>query len=210
MTTKQTVLFSPLLVIGANLGAAVFFGEYIGKWAFVPMMLTCWGLWVFFVLRYSPPGTIGRWLRRPSGSRWWLALALLVGLLPLPLFLLHASALSPWTIWLPWLLIALVNPWIEEFYWRGLLLDHSRHWPTWLAIAYSSVLFSANHFAFGINSVVNSGYDVLASTLVMGMVWGLVYQKTKSLRWAILSHFLVDVFNLSAAAFLDASDKGSW
>jgi membrane protease YdiL (CAAX protease family) len=77
-------------------------------------------------------------------------------------------------------------------------------------VIYSSALFALNHAAFGINSEVNSGYDVVVSTLIMGVVWAVVYLKTKSLRWTILSHFLVDFLNVSAAAFLDLWDKGSW
>jgi membrane protease YdiL (CAAX protease family) len=61
-----------------------------------------------------------------------------------------------------------------------------------------------------VNSELNQGLTVIAVTFIMGVVWGLVYKKTFSLRWVIFAHFLIDIFNLSAASFLDLYDKGSW
>jgi membrane protease YdiL (CAAX protease family) len=210
MNKERIVLLSPFLIIGVNLGTAYLFGQIIGKWAFIPMILFGWILWLFFIFRYGGQVSINNWLKKPSGKFWWGILALFIGLIPLPLFIFHSETLSNWTIWLPWIILALVNPWIEEFYWRGLLLDNAKKWSNWTAVLYSSILFAVNHAAFGINSDINSGYDVVISTLIMGIVWGFVYLKTKSLRWAILSHFMVDFFNLSAAAFMDLWDKGAW
>ena len=70
--------------------------------------------------------------------------------------------------------------------------------------------FAVTLAVFGINSELNSGITVIISTFVMGVFWGFVYKKTNSLRWIILAHLLVDLFNLSAASFLDLYDKGSW
>jgi membrane protease YdiL (CAAX protease family) len=104
--------------------------------------------------------------------------------------------------------VALINPWIEEFYWRGLLLDFTKNWSYWASVLYSGFLFSINHAAFGINSKLNSGVEIVLSTLIMGIVWGFVYKKTNSLRWTILAHFLVDFLGLSVPAFLDLWEKG--
>ncbi|MBD3903325.1 CPBP family intramembrane metalloprotease [Chryseobacterium sp. C-2] len=104
---------------------------------------------------------------------------------------------------MPWILIALINPWMEEFYWRGLLTDHTKKWNGLFSILFSSILFSLNHLVFGIHSELFRGYEVLLSTFVMGMVWAITYKKTNSLRWVILSHFLVDFLNLSVPSFLD-------
>ena len=210
ISNRTVVLLSPILIIGIHHIVAYGSGQVIGKWAFVPMLITCWLLWMYFVLRYGGGASIQRWLQPPKRTGWWIVLALFVGILPLPVFLFHHDALASWTIWLPWLVIALINPWIEEFYWRGLLLDYTKHWPAWTAVLYSSGLFALNHFAFGINSQVNSGYDVVVATFIMGVAWAIIYLKTKSLRWTIFSHILVDLLNLSAAGFLDVYDKGSW
>ena len=209
MKKNPIVILSPFIIIAVNLFVAYAFGLIIGKWAFIPMILIGWVLWSFFILKYGGLKSIKRWLKKPRGKYYWIAIAIIVGLLPLPLFIFHSSTLADWTIWLPWIVLALINPWIEEFYWRGLLLDSIKGWSNWFAILYVCTLFALNHAAFGINSNLNSGYHVVASTFVMGMVWGIIYLKTRSLWWPILSHFMVDFFNLSAASFMDLYSN-SW
>ncbi len=210
MNNKLIVTLSPFLIIGVNFGVAYLFGQLIGKWAFVPMILIGWTLWLFFILKFGGNEQIKNWLKESKGKLLWKILAVFIGLLPLPLFIFHSDTLSEWTIWMPWIVLALINPWIEEFYWRGLLLDNTKNWSNWIAILYSSSLFAINHAAFGINSELNSGFEIVISTLIMGIVWGIVYKKTKSLRWIIFGHFLVDFLGLSAAAFLDLWEKGTW
>ena len=210
MTNKQVVITSPFLVIVTNLATAYAFGSIIGKWAFIPMVVIGWTLWLFFILKFGGRKSLKKWLKKPYGSWGWGVLALMVGLIPLPLFLQHVETLAGWQVWLPWILLALINPWMEEFYWRGLLLDYLKSWPNWVSIVFTSILFAANHIAFGVNSEINSGFEVVVSTLIMGLIWAIVYKQTGSLRWAIVSHFLVDFFGLSAASFLDLFEKGGW
>ena len=210
LSTKQIVLISPFLIIVINFGIAFLFGRIIGKWAFIPIILIEWCLFLLFILRFSKKTTRKKWLQKASGSNGWNILALFVGILPLPLFLMHYNTLEPWQVWIPWILLALINPWIEEFYWRGLLLDYTKDWPNWIAILFTSLVFGLNHAVFGVNSELNSGFTVIVSTLIMGIIWALVFKKTNSLRWIIFAHFLVDFFNLSAASFLDLYEKGNW
>ncbi len=210
MTKRNIVIASPFLIIAANFGAAFAFGPIIGKWSFIPMILIGWTLWLFFIIKFGRIDSIKKWLKKPTGSIGWSLLGIVIGLIPLPLFIFHSETLSRWHIWLPWILLALVNPWIEEFYWRGLLLDFTENWSKWTSVLYGSLLFAINHAAFGINSELNSGFEIIISTLIMGVVWAIVYNKTKSLRWVIFAHFLVDFLGLSAAAFLDLWEKGTW
>ena len=187
------------------------FGEIIGKWAFIPIVLIEWILFLFFVFKYGGgKDSIKRWLQKPKGSISWSISAVLMGLITLPLFLMHYGTLTHWTIWVPWILLALINPWMEEFYYRGFLLDNTTEWKNWQAILFSTIVFSMNHAVFGINSEVNSGFTILISTLIMGLVWSITFKKTKSLRWLIFAHFLVDFFSLSAPAFLDLFETGKF
>ncbi|MEM6892383.1 MAG: type II CAAX endopeptidase family protein [Bacteroidota bacterium] len=210
MTKKQIVILSPFLIIGVNFGVAFAFKKTLGNWAFTPMILFGWALWLFFILKFGGRESITQWLKKPTGKWGWGILAILVGLIPLPLFIFHSGTLTHWTIWLPWITLALINPWIEEFYWRGLLLNYTKDWLNWLAVLYSSALFALNHAAFGINSELNSGFEIVVSTFIMGIVWAWVYKKTQSLRWVIFAHFLVDFLGLSVPAFLDLWEKGAW
>lgn len=205
---KTIVLASPFLITAINFLVAYVFGEIMGKWAFIPIILIEWCLFMFFVLRFGGVDSIKKWLKKPSGSFGWAILALAMGLISLPIFLMHWELLSPWEVWIPWILLALINPWIEEFYYRGLLLDYTSNWPNWVAILFAGSVFAINHSVFGVNSELNSGYTIVIATFVMGIIWGIVYKKTTSLRWLVLAHFLVDFFGLSAAAFLDLWEAG--
>ena len=208
MNSKKIAIASPFLIIAINFGVAYLFGCMIGKWAFIPIILIEWVLFLFFIFRYSAKETRDKWLQKSKASFGWNFLALFIGLLPLPLFLMHYDTLAQWQVWIPWILLALINPWIEESYWRGLLLEHTQNWANWKAILFTSVVFAANHAVFGVNSELNSGLTTVVSTFIMGLIWALVYKKTNSLRWIIPAHFLVDFFNLSAASFLDLYEKG--
>ena len=210
ITKEKIVIASPFLIIAINFMIAFLFGTIIGKWAFIPIILIEWSIFLYFIFRYTEKETRKKWLQKSKGSFGWNILALFIGLLPLPLFLMHYETLKIWQVWLPWILLALINPWIEEFYWRGLLLEYTKNWSNWTAIFYTSLVFAINHAVFGVNSELNSGLTVIISTFIMGIIWGLVYKKTDSLRWIILAHFLVDFFNLSASSFLDLYEKGNW
>ena len=210
LTKKHIVIASPFLIILANFGVALAFGKIIGKWTFIPMVLIGWTVWSFFILKYGGIDSIKKWLGNPKSGIGWGILAVIIGLITLPLFLRHHGLLVGWTIWLPWILLALINPWIEEFYWRGLLLDYTKNWPNWISVLFVSLLFASNHIAFGINSNVNSGFEIVISTFIMGVAWAVIYKKTKSLRWTIFSHFLIDFFGVSSVAFLDLFEKASF
>ncbi len=210
LTSKQIVIASPFLIIIANFGAAFIFGKIIGKWAFIPMVLIGWFVWSFFILKYGGIKSIKKWLGKPKGGMIWGIIALIIGLMTLPSLLMHYELLDGWEIWLPWILLALINPWIEEFYWRGLLMDYTKNWANWISVLFVSLLFAFNHIAFGINSVLFSGFEVVISTFIMGIAWAIIYKKTKSLRWTILSHFLIDFLGVSSVAFLDLFEKGSF
>lgn len=199
----KIVILSPFIIIGINVVTAIVFGELMGKWSFVPVILIEWLLFAFFVARFGGRASVKGWLRKSKGGWGWPLLAVSVGCFPLMIFLSHYGLLDHWSVWLPWLLLALVNPWLEEFYWRGLLMDYTKGWGGFLPVLFTGAVFAANHAVFGINSMLFRGWTVVLSTLVMGLAWGLIYKKTGSLRWAIFSHFLVDLFNLSAPAFLD-------
>lgn len=204
----RVVYLSPLIIIAINCLVAVVSGKIIGKWAFIPIILIEWCLFIFFIKKYGDPSQIKKWLSKPKGSFGWLLLSLLIGILPIPLFLQHYNLLTTWQIILPWILIALINPFFEEFYWRGLLSDYTSKWSNWLSISIMSMLFALNHYVFAINSDLFKGLPVFISTLIMGIIWAIVYKKTKSLRWTVLSHFMVDFLNLSVPSFLDMYKQG--
>lgn len=198
---RKVILFSPFLIITINHLVALWSGKIWGAWAYIPVMLSNWILFAVFIYWGANRERLKRWLSRPKPSRGWAILSLSMGLLPLPIFLLGWKLLAPWFIWMPWMLIALINPWLEEFYWRGLLIDIPKgRW----GVFYSSVLFAVNHpLSYGVNSDRNNGFTIAIVTFVMGLVWAYTRKHTESLRWPIVAHFIVDLISLSAVVFLN-------
>ncbi len=209
MEKRTVVILSPFLIMLVNLLVAVVAGQYIGKWAFVPIILIEWVLFLFFIFFYGEAEALKRWLKPAKGGWGWIIGTLLIGITPLPIFLKYHELLSSWQLIVPWIMLAIINPWLEEFYWRGLLMDYSKNWGAPLSVAFSSLTFSLNHAMFGINTELFRGYEVLISTLLMGIVWGITYKRSDSLRWVIFAHFLADFLNLSSVSFLDLF-KPSW
>lgn len=102
------------------------------------------------------------------------------------------------------LLFALINPWLEEMYWRGALLEAESGWPVWLNVLYSTLLFVMSHpLMWGVFSIGNRSPHLYLSLFLMEVVWAAIRYRTKSLRWPIYSHILVDIGNLSVFVFLN-------
>jgi membrane protease YdiL (CAAX protease family) len=90
-----------------------------------------------------------------------------------------------------WFGLGAVNPWIEEPYWRGLLIDAASGWPAWLAGLYSAACFGASHpLLFGWQGDTLNGIAGFLGTLLAGLIWGITYQQTRSLRLPLLGHLL--------------------
>lgn len=203
---RTLILLSPLMVIVCTHVVAYAASHWMGKWAFIPTIMTMWTIGLLAIWRVGGKARMKTWLQPVAGKWGWKLLALLAGFTPITIFLNFYELLAPWHIWVPWLILALVNPWIEEGYWRGVIQDEAAkaNWPAWATILYGSVCFATYHpLSYGIFSKLNWGWPVWISLLTMGLIWAISYHKLKSLRWLIVAHFLVDFFNLSVPAFLD-------
>jgi len=200
---RRFILWSPFIVIGLGHLTAQIAGLVIGAWAWLPLTIVFWTTLVVFTALGGGQAAIRR-LAKPHGSLGWLVLAVAVGFIPFIVFLQNWKLLAPLWIWLPWLLFALINPWLEESYWRGVLLDASKDWKGWKSILYTSTVYAASHpLMWGVNSFANREAIVFISTFMMGVCWAIIYRRTGSLRYAVFSHILVDLFNLSVAIFLN-------
>lgn len=77
--------------------------------------------------------------------------------------------------------VAIVAPIFEEIVFRGLLQRTIGHYSTpLLSVLFSSILFAASHFDF---------YQI-PGLLVLGLIFGVSYQRTKSLTTPIIAHML--------------------
>ena len=90
-----------------------------------------------------------------------------------------------------WLLLAagILVPLLEELLFRGIifsLLEKIKK--GWFAVIVSALLFALAHI-----SPVQIVY-----TFIMGLISGLIYYKTKDLRWTILMHMVINILSTFA------------
>lgn len=123
-------------------------------------------------------------------------------LLPLGFFILNVDRI-PASFFVLIFIFAILNPFFEESFWRGLLSNLPASNKT--TILYTAFLFGFTHyFLWGSYWFANPARIWIASsitTFIMGIFWMWFYQKEKKLAYIIISHFFVDVFNLSIAVF---------
>ena len=201
---RRLILLSPIGIIAVGYLTARFARDVFGIWVWMPMVLVVWGMFGFMIAFGGGREAIRRWLQAPQGGWSWAVLAMVVGLIPLSVFLLGWKLFPSAWIVAAWLLFALINPFLEEGYWRGLLLDSTKNWPGWLGVLYSTFFFAINHpLTIGVYSIANRHPVVLISTIIMGLAWAVVYRRTRSLRWTIIAHMLTDLLNLSILAFMN-------
>ena len=99
--------------------------------------------------------------------------------------------------------ICLLNPWLEEFYWRGMIHEAFKEKPV-LSVLVSAIGFGLSHpLILGISSPGVRGWPGFVGVLAVGLVFWCCYYKTKSLRGCIITHFLIDVAGMSAYILAD-------
>lgn len=141
--TRLLFAFSPLALVAICAFIQFMAGHFIGVWAWVPTMLGFWLVIAFLLHKY--PRSSRKRFQRASGSLFWSVLAVLAGLFSLHGFSSHWTLLAGTPLIAAWLVFALVNPWFEESYWRGLLIDATVSWGKPASLLYSSAWFAVSH-----------------------------------------------------------------
>jgi membrane protease YdiL (CAAX protease family) len=203
MTKQRLIIFSPILVILIEYLVIRAAQPALGVWAWAPCLGVYWISIALLVLWGGGKAAVRGWMRPSQGRWWWSGLAIL---LALPALLMIGSwrLLQPVYVWVPWLIVGLLNPFLEEFYWRGLLLDATRSWSAWISIPGFALLFTLHHlFGIAVTTPSMSSPVFLINTFVIGTLFGLIYRKTNSLRWLIASHVMSDLFGMSVVIFLN-------
>lgn len=193
---RRVVLFSPILVVGLGFLLARITAAIWGAWSWIPVLIFYWGSLLLLIAWGGGREAVRHWLRPSRIDRWkwvWRVLSLAVPALFLPTaFLSGLASMNGWWVVVLWFGLGAVNAWIEEGYWRGLLMDAASDWPGWLIGSYSAVFFGASHpliFGWQEGDALN-GIAGFVGTLIAGLIWGLVYRETRSLRLPILGHVL--------------------
>ena len=195
-------IFSPFLVLLITQACALLLGRYLGPVVYIPIILIYWVVLGTILYKYGFEH-IGKWLQKPQGHWIWIIIAILVSFSSLPLFLQHYQVLLNLSILIPTVIFFLINPWLEEFYWRGMLLDVTAKWPTWVAVSYSTILFAVFHSAFAWYSSAARNVPFYLAVLFLGLTMALIYKYTKSVWLAVLSHMMINLLNLSIPSLLN-------
>jgi len=200
-------VLSPALLIGACAIVQIVAGRFVGVWAWVPTMLVFWLIIAGFLHRFSSRTPVRNRFRPSTGNFLWSVLAVAAGLLSLHGFLLHWSLLAETHLVIAWTVFALLNPWFEESYWRGLIMDSTASWGRLASLLWSSTLFAASHpLIWGIHSLPMRKIEAIGGVFVVGLLWGLTYQRTGSLRWCVAGHMLANLLGMAALVLLNLYD----
>ena len=192
---RRVLLASPLFLVGLGYILARASISLWEAWSWIPVILYYWAALATLIAWGGGRAAFRRWLVATRRSRWiwvWRVLALAVPALFFATGFLPslASMNGPW-VPLAWFGLGALNAWIEEGYWRGLLLDAASGWPGWLGGSYSALLFGASRaLIFGFQEEPLKGLAGFVGATFAGLIWGFVYQKTRSLRLPVLGHFL--------------------
>jgi membrane protease YdiL (CAAX protease family) len=212
-TYQLLVLGSPVAVVIIGHFAAQVFLNLFGQWAWVGSSVVYWGSMALIIWALADRGAIRRWAAPSQGSKWWIALALAMGLISFPLlFIPNLHVMKPVGLVLAWLVFAIINSSCEEAYWRGFLLDETSQLPRAFGVVWSTIFFTMIHpLMLGVFSTINR-YDPEHPTalipfwiilVILSLAFSLLYLKTRSLRLPVLSHFLSDLGNLSIFLFMN-------
>lgn len=200
---KRKIFLYPIAVIIIGYAIAMVLTPIIKEWTFIPLAI-CYQIITFTIIVKAAGFTaIRKMFQKSTGRKGWNILTLFAAILPLPILLMNLSLLTFDYVFILWLLFAFINPFFEEIFWRGFLIDHMPI-SKWKACLYSTFLFVISHpVMWGRFSIANRSWMTIVSLILMGFIWSIVYLKTGSLRWCLISHILMDIFNLSVYVFLN-------
>lgn len=206
---KRILILSPIAVLTIGQLTIRLFASLWGVWSWLPFWLVYILVLAMLVSMNGGRTRIASWLA-PSRARWWWAvIACAVPMaMTLPIFLPNWTLLLSLPVLFSTLLFVAVNPFMEEFYWRGVLLDATHTWPRWLSISYSVLFFTLHHLWIGVIAAAGRHPSALAGPVLMGTVWALTYKSTGNLRLPIIGHILANLFSLSIPVFLNVWTPG--
>jgi len=201
---KQMIktIFSPLLIILIDFFISFICNKIIGEWAFIPVAIVYWAL-IFYTIKLDK-GKIKEAFQASRQFGKHSFLAYIPCLLCIIAFVwgLQYIILSPVLIILS-ILFVVINPIAEELFWRQYLLNNL-NWNNFGKVIYSTFLFMLSHpLMWGVFSVTIRSRVMIMPLFIMGIIWSIVYIKTKTLRHCIIAHALVDTLNLSIWVFLN-------
>jgi len=199
-------LIPPIILIAIGSLVSILFNSIIGSMSWVILVFVYWGGILAIVIGDSKK--MGRTIIgyfKFQNFKWYLiVISLVVGLMPLPIFLMSYKLFATPFLIVLWILVALINPFFEELFWRGYMLEKGKDLTFGVKAIISTFLFTLSHpLIWGVFSKAMLTKELIISVFIMGLVWTYIYKKSKSLVLPYFSHLLVDVFSCSVLAFMN-------
>lgn len=203
---KALIFFPIILLLAARLGIEIFARILPAETAWIPSFIFYYILIVVLItfsikilkIDYKQ---LSFNIRPFPDWKSLIFLVLLPGILPLAVFILHFNQVSiTYLIFI--CIFAFINPVFEETFWRGLMYFMPGKKIT--TVLYSALMFSFSHYFLWGSYWFRNPYVLIptvVSTFIMGLLWMWFVQRQKNIIYPILSHLLVDFFNLSVAAY---------
>jgi uncharacterized protein len=192
---KVIIAFSVIGLLLSGHTVALLVADWRLGWLYTSLYYAAWIIASILVLVTSEE--LKQLFRIDTNRAWYL----LPSILALPLFIYifipnrHVFELDALLVF--HILLCLINPFLEEIYWRGLVSKFSRN--TVVSFMVSTTGFAASHpLVFGVNSVGASGWIAFAGTWIVGAALWICYYKTRSLRGSVLAHLLIDFAGMGA------------
>lgn len=198
----------PVLVILFNHFIAKVLLPVYREWTWIVTTLVYWStLWIGITfLKYKIGVDFRSWWKFHEKPRRWTILSLLGGLLTLSLLFRYGNVLSkeaPAFV-LVWMFYALVNPFFEESFWRGFVIDYPIQMKIGFKISYSVLFFTiCRTWIYGVFTSNMISTPILAATFISGLIWGLHFRNTRSLSGAYAGHVLFDLTALTTYLYMD-------
>ena len=165
-----------------------------------------YGLWIAIsVFSLLNKEDLKKMYAKGSNGKWnLLSLIFIIPVFTI-IFLPNLNLLKP-TIWnVLNVILCIVNPFVEETYWRG-LINKYYHSSQLLSFLISTCGFALSHpLIWGNYNETVKGLVGFIGAFVVGSIWWICFRKTKSLRGPVFTHFLFDflgMFYLRSAAIL--------
>ncbi len=166
-----------------------------------------YGAFIFVsILLIAGPANLRKMLGPSIRRKWNLLPFLFIVPLIFTMFIpnLHLLQFDHWLAM--HVFICLVNPWLEEFYWRGMIHEAFKDKPL-VSFLISALGFGLSHpLILGVNSQGVSGVVGFIGTFAVGLVFWWCYYRTRSLRGCVFTHFLIDVTGMGVYILANKAD----
>jgi hypothetical protein len=199
--SRNVVLASPIVVILIGLVVALISRQTLDpSIAWLPPMIAYWLSLFLAIVLLRGIDAYRTWLQ-PSQGHWGYRLISLLNVLFIlmpSLIFGRAIVLNNIGLVIVWLMIVLLNPVVEEGYWRATLIDAMEGSPRWMGILNSAFWFGLSHpLIIGINIALVAGITGFIGTFINGVIWAITYSFSRSLRWGIATHIAANVFSIA-------------